>query len=81
MREKLNNLVKRQTFLSSRSQSRSTSKNAGVSISYRDRVDREAEQARQEAELSFSAAKERGFDPLDTVSNIMNTYFGRRKSV
>ncbi|PHM51892.1 hypothetical protein [Xenorhabdus hominickii] len=79
LREKLNNLVKRQTFLSSRSQSRSTSKNTGVSAYYRNRVDQEAEQARQETESRLTTAKERGFDPLSTVRNIMNTYFIHHK--
>ncbi|MDE1497273.1 hypothetical protein KKJ25_20830, partial [Xenorhabdus bovienii] len=80
-REKLNNLAKRHTFLSLRALSQTTSKNIGVSTSYRDRVDREAEQARQQAELRFAAAKERGFDPLNTVRNIMSTYLAHRKSV
>ncbi|CDM92199.1 hypothetical protein [Xenorhabdus bovienii] len=80
-REKLNKLAKRQAFLSLRAPSQTTSKNIGVSASYRDRVDREAEQARQQAELRFTAAKERGFDPLNTVRNIMSTYLAHRKSV
>ncbi|MDC9615397.1 hypothetical protein PSI19_16290 [Xenorhabdus khoisanae] len=78
LREKLNNLVKRQTFLCARTSSQATRKNQGASASYRDRIDREAEQARQEATLRFAVAKERGFDPLHTVRNIMNIHFGRK---
>ncbi|OKP01606.1 hypothetical protein [Xenorhabdus eapokensis] len=81
LREKLNNLAKRQAFLLSRSQSRSTSKNTGISVSYRNRIDQEAEQARQETESRFAAAKERGFDPLSAVRNVIRTYFGDHKSV
>ncbi|WP_426575302.1 hypothetical protein ACP179_00070 (plasmid) [Xenorhabdus stockiae] len=77
LREKLTNLVKRQAFLSSRS----TSKNTGVSTSYRNRIDQEAEQARQQTESRFTVAKEKGFDPLNTVRNIMRIHFGHRKSI
>ncbi|MCG3462204.1 hypothetical protein [Xenorhabdus bovienii] len=80
-REKLNKLAKRQAFLSSRDSSLATNRNTGVSASYRDHVDREAEKVRQDAESRFTAAKENGFNPLDTVRKIMNKHFGHRKSV
>nr|WP_244590674.1 transposase [Xenorhabdus mauleonii] len=45
------------------------------------RIDREAEQARQESELRFAAVKERRFNPLDTVRKVMKAHLGHLKSV
>ncbi|PHM39115.1 hypothetical protein Xmau_03020 [Xenorhabdus mauleonii] len=79
VRNKLYNLAKRQTFLCANTAWQSNSKNQAASASYRDRIDREAEQARQESELSFAEAKGRGFDPLNTVHDIMSLHFSHRK--